>query len=169
MSLENKEAKSEQAEVLEKRVQVLEDQLAVPNKEKAELEQILSTVNVQLKEKMEEVLHSALEFGSWADGLKLSVDEQFKLFEERMVQLISDNNFLMNRLTPLINMEKAALARQSVTGVLVAEAELDVLKKEVQQYTQELWSYATGMFEVHLGEPIDRFKLWFEAAGEQKI
>ena len=42
---------------------------------------------------------------------------------------------------------------------------MDVLKHEVQQ----LWSYATDMFEMHLGEPIDKFKVWFETAGEQKI
>ena len=129
----------------------------------------MSEVSLQLNDRMEDVLQSAIEFGSWADGLKLSIDAQFKSFEEQMVQLISDNNFLMNRLTPLINMEKAALEGQSVTGVLVAESELEALKKEVQQHAQQLWSYATEMFELHLGEPIDKFKVWFETAGEQKI
>ena len=68
-----------------------------------------------------------------------------------------------------MGMEKAALEGQSVSGVLVAEGELDVLKREVHQYTQELWSGATGVFQEHLTKPIDKFQLWFEAAGEQKI
>lgn len=66
-------------------------------------------------------------------------------------------------------MEKPALEGQSATGVLIVEPELDVLKKEVQHYTQQLWSGATKMFELHLGEPIDQFRVWFEAAREQKI
>lgn len=65
----------------------------------------------------------------------MAIDEKFKSFEGKMVQLTSDNNFLMNRLTPLISMEKAALEGQAVTGVLVADADLEVLKMEVQQYT----------------------------------
>ncbi|MCO5600240.1 hypothetical protein L7F22_054350 [Adiantum nelumboides] len=164
-----KTAKVEQVERLEKQVMVLNDQLDMVKKDKVELEQRLAVADGKLQERMEDVLQSALEFGGWADGLKMSVDEQFTLFGERMAQLISDNNFLMNRLTPLMEMEKAALEGQSVSGVLVAEGELDVLKREVQQYTQELWNGATGVFQQHLTKPIDKFQLWFEAAGEQKI
>ncbi|MCO5613387.1 hypothetical protein L7F22_067663 [Adiantum nelumboides] len=164
-----KTAKVEQVERLEKQVMVLNDQLDMVKKDKVELEQRLAVADGKLQERMEDVLQSALEFGGWADGLKMSVDEQFTLFGEQMAQLISDNNFLMNRLTPLMEMEKAALEGQSVSGVLVAEGELDVLKREVQQYTQELWNGATGVFQQHLTKPIDKFQLWFEAAGEQKI
>ena len=119
-SLEGGKAKTEQVGLLAKQVQDLEDLLAVANKEKAYLQQALSEANLQLNVKMDEVLQSALEFGGWADGLKISVDVQFKSFGDRMVQLISDNNFLMNRLTLLMNMEKTTLEGQSITGVLVA-------------------------------------------------
>lgn len=51
-----------------------------------------------------------------------------------MVQLISDNNFLMNRLTHLVSTKKAMMENHSVTGVLVTYAELEILKPKVLQY-----------------------------------
>ncbi|MCO5612765.1 hypothetical protein L7F22_067035 [Adiantum nelumboides] len=108
-----KTAKVEQVERLEKQLMVLNDQLDMVKKDKVELEQRLAVADGKLQERMEDVLQSALEFGGWVDGLKI--------------------------LTPLMEMEKAALEGQSVSGVL------------------------------HLTKPIDKFQLWFEAAGEQKI
>ena len=49
------------------------------------------------------------------------------------------------------------------------EPELEVLKSEVIHYIQQLWSHATRRFEEHLGEPIDKFKMWFEAVGDEKV
>lgn len=48
-----------------------------------------------------ELLGATQDFGEWADGLKLATEKQFHEMEDRMVQLISDNSFLMNRITPV--------------------------------------------------------------------
>lgn len=53
---------------MEIKIQFLKDQLDVAGKEKAAIENSLSTVSGQLQGKMEEVLQEALEFESWADG-----------------------------------------------------------------------------------------------------
>ncbi|MCO5590814.1 hypothetical protein L7F22_044789 [Adiantum nelumboides] len=64
------------------------------------------------------------------DGLKEATKKQFHEVEDKISHLIADNNFSMNRLTPLIELEKATLDGQGVTGVLISNANVDVLKKE---------------------------------------
>ncbi|MCO5559818.1 hypothetical protein L7F22_013422 [Adiantum nelumboides] len=54
-------------------------------------------------------------------------------------------------------------------SVLIADADVDTLKKEVFDYTKELWCQAAGLFSEHMAKPIDKYKSWFEAAGEYKV
>ncbi|MCO5590392.1 hypothetical protein L7F22_044362 [Adiantum nelumboides] len=77
--------------------------------------------------------------------------------------------FDLNQLTPLIELEKATLDGQGVTGVLISDADLDVLKKEVFDYTKEMWSKVAGLFQDHMAKPIDKYRSWFEANGEHKV
>ena len=84
-SLESSKSKTEEVDMLVKRVQKLEDQLAVANREKADLQQSYSDISMQLNVKMEEILQYAFEFGAWEDGLKEAVDIQFKSFEDKFV------------------------------------------------------------------------------------
>ncbi|MCO5610796.1 hypothetical protein L7F22_065037 [Adiantum nelumboides] len=109
------------------------------------------------------------EFQIWANGLKEAIEMQFHEVEDKILHLIVDNNFLMNRLTPWIELEKATLDGQGVTRVLISDADVDVLKKEVFDYTKELWSQATALFLDHMAKLIDKYRSWFKAAGEHKV
>lgn len=129
----------------------------------------LERAEAESRDRYVDLLTAAQEFGSWADGLKMATEKQFGEVEDRIVQLIADNQFLMNRLTPLLQLEKATLDGQGVTGVLLAEAEADVLQAEGFEYIKELWGQTAAMFEEHLALPIDKFKMWFEAAGESSV
>ncbi|MCO5592318.1 hypothetical protein L7F22_046318 [Adiantum nelumboides] len=112
---------------------------------------------------------NAQEFQLWVDGLKDATEKQFQEVEDKIAHLIVDNNFLMNILTPLVDLKKATLDGQGVTGVLISKADVDTLKKEVFDYTKELWHRATGLFQDHMAKPIDKNKAWFEVAGEYKV
>ncbi|MCO5566655.1 hypothetical protein L7F22_020333 [Adiantum nelumboides] len=92
----------------------------------------------QLQSSVDEMAKIAQEFQTWAYGLKKATEKQFHEVEDKISHLIADNNFLMNRLTPLIELEKATLDGQGVTGVLISDVDVDVLKKEVFDYTKEL-------------------------------
>ncbi|MCO5607270.1 hypothetical protein L7F22_061463 [Adiantum nelumboides] len=97
------------------------------------------------------------------------MEKQFHEVEDKISHLIAKNNFLKNRLTPLIELEKVTLDGQGVTGVLISDVDVDVLKKEVFDYTKELWSKVAGLFQDHMAKPIDKYRSWFEAAGEHKV
>ncbi|MCO5602425.1 hypothetical protein L7F22_056557 [Adiantum nelumboides] len=58
---------------------------------------------------------------------------------------------------------------EGVTRVLISDADVDVLKKEVFDYTKELWSKVAGLFQDHMAKPIDKYRSWFEAVGEHKV
>ncbi|MCO5547711.1 hypothetical protein L7F22_001162 [Adiantum nelumboides] len=105
----------------------------------------------------------------WADGLKEATEKQFHEMEDKISHFIADNNFLMNRLTPLIELEKATLDGQGVIGVLILNVDVDVLKKEVFDYTKELWRKSIGLFQDHMAKLIDKYRSWFEATGEHKV
>ncbi|MCO5596868.1 hypothetical protein L7F22_050938 [Adiantum nelumboides] len=113
------------------------------------------------------------EFQLWVDGLKDATEKQFQEVEDKISHLTTDNNFLMNRLTPLVdlevNLKKDMMDGQGVTRVLLADADVDALKREVFDYTKELWHQAAGIFQEHMAKPIDKYKSWFEAAGEYKV
>ncbi|MCO5569073.1 hypothetical protein L7F22_022780 [Adiantum nelumboides] len=109
------------------------------------------------------------EFQLWADGLRVAIENQIQEVEDKIAHLIADNNFLTNQLKPLVDLEKDTLDGQGVTGVLIAEAEVETLKKEVIDYMKELWPQAAGLFQEHMAKPIDRYKSWFEAIGEYKV
>ncbi|MCO5548972.1 hypothetical protein L7F22_002436 [Adiantum nelumboides] len=83
-----------------------------------------------LQSKVEEVLNEK-------EALQ---EELTREVEDKIAHLILDNNVLMNRLTPLVDLERAALDGQGVTGVLVVvEVEVEILKEEVVfDYTKEL-------------------------------
>lgn len=169
LALEACKYDTKQVEVLEKEVQKLQEKVEEALEEKKNLQEEVEKVGAAMRAKYVDLLSAAQEFGGWADGLKAATDSQFHEMEERITQLISDNSFLFNRLTPLVEMEKAALEGQEVTGVLIAEADLEFVKKEVFDYTQELWKQATSVLQEHLAAPIDKFKLWFEAAGDHAL
>lgn len=86
-----------------------------------------------------------------------------------MVELVSQNNFMMNRLATLIPLEEAALKSQNFSGVLVSEDQLETLKMEVHEYTELLWKQASQALQEHLSRPTQKFKAWFEMAGENAI
>lgn len=64
---------------------------------------------------------------------------------------------------------KAALEGQKVTEVLVAEKDVETLKSEVYEYTQELWRQAIATMQHRLFLSVEKVKCWFEATGEEPV
>ncbi|MCO5594096.1 hypothetical protein L7F22_048117 [Adiantum nelumboides] len=82
--------------------------------------------------------------------LQAKVDEQFKELDEKVAAVTTENVLLINRLSPLAEMEKAILQGQGMIGVLVADFDADALKKEVLEYAQEMWNRATKLWREHM-------------------
>ncbi|MCO5574239.1 hypothetical protein L7F22_028021 [Adiantum nelumboides] len=114
--------------------------------------------------------------------LQSRVDEVLKektALQEELAQISADMRNRMadmvgtvqeiQLLTPLVDLEKATLDGQGVTGVSFADADVDTLKKEVFDYTKELWHQATALFQEHMAKPIDQYKSWFESTWEYKV
>ncbi|MCO5592026.1 hypothetical protein L7F22_046020 [Adiantum nelumboides] len=78
-------------------------------KEKKLLQEELAPVGADVRNQVIEMANTAQEFQMWADGLKEAMEKQFHEVEYKISHLIADNNFLMNRLTPLIKLEEATL------------------------------------------------------------
>ena len=83
-SLEMKKGSSSQLASLQMEVDELKEQLEVVVKEKSDLEEEAVKLKAELRGRSEELLWTALEFGTWADGLKSAVDGQFKYLEDSM-------------------------------------------------------------------------------------
>lgn len=75
----------------------------------------------------------------------------------------------MNLVTSLVELEKATLDGQGFIGVLVVEADANLLRQELFDYTKKLWSHVATLFQEHMAIPIDKFKAWFEAVREDTI
>ncbi|MCO5603656.1 hypothetical protein L7F22_057807 [Adiantum nelumboides] len=96
-------------------------------------------------------------------------DEQFKELDEKVAALTTENVMLINRLSPFSKMEKAVLQGQGMTGVLLANFDVNVLKKEVLEYAQDMWNRATKLWREHMALPTDQFKNWFLCAGQESV
>ncbi|MCO5578866.1 hypothetical protein L7F22_032713 [Adiantum nelumboides] len=61
------------------------------------------------------------EFQLWADGLRIAIEKWLQVVKDKIAHLSADNNFLMNQLMALVDLEKATLDGQGVTEVLIAD------------------------------------------------
>lgn len=123
----------------------------------------------EIGQRLEAMNAVADDFQVWADGLRVATKQHVEELEEKSVDAISQNNFMMNRMVALMELEEATLKNQGCNGILVAEDQLDMLKNEVHVYTAELWKQAALSFQEQLSKPIQKFKIWFEMAGEMAM
>ncbi|MCO5575421.1 hypothetical protein L7F22_053167 [Adiantum nelumboides] len=137
--------------------------------DKEKLQEEVTRLTTQGKAMTSEILSVAEDFQQWVDGLKTAVDEQFKELDEKVVDVTTENDLLMNRLSPLAEIEKAVLQGQGMTKVLVADSKADALKKEVLEYTQEMWNRATKLWREHMAVSTDQFKNWFLCADQDSV
>ncbi|MCO5603105.1 hypothetical protein L7F22_057250 [Adiantum nelumboides] len=169
LTLETQKAKGECIDSLEHKVSQLQSRMDKVFRENTSLQEELAQISVDMRNRIADMERTAQEFQLWADGLKDATKKKFHEVDDKIAHLIIDNNFLMNKLTPLVDLEKATLDGQGVTGVLISDADVDISKKEVFDYNKELWHQAVGLFQEHMAKPIDKYRLWFEAAREYKI
>ncbi|MCO5549851.1 hypothetical protein L7F22_003325 [Adiantum nelumboides] len=169
LTLETQKDEGERIDSLEQQVSHLQSRVDEVLKGKTTLQEELARINANMQNRVTDMAWTTQEFQLWADELRTAIEKKFQEVKDKIAHLIADNNFLMNRLTPLVDLEKAMLDGQGVTGVLIADAEVDTLKKEVFDYTKELWHQVVGLSQEHMEKPIDKYKSWFEAAGEYKV
>ncbi|MCO5556383.1 hypothetical protein L7F22_009931 [Adiantum nelumboides] len=159
LTLETQKAEGERIDSLERELGQLQSRVDEVLKEKSILQEELAQLSANMRNQISEMARTTQEFQIWADGL-----------------------------TPLVDLERPTLDGQGVTSVLIFDADVDVLNKEVFDYTsllhqadvdvlnkevfdytKELWHQAAGIFQEHMAEPVDKYKSWCEAAGEHKV
>ncbi|MCO5573938.1 hypothetical protein L7F22_027716 [Adiantum nelumboides] len=119
LTLETPKAEGERIDSLEREVAQLQSRVDEVLKEKKLLQKELARVCADVRNRIVEMADTTQEFQIWVDGLKEATKKQFHEVEDKISHLIADNNFLINRLIPLIELEKAKLDGQGVTGVLI--------------------------------------------------
>ena len=69
-------------------------------------------------------------------------------------ELVFENAFLVNWITPLLAIEKDFLCATSVLEVvLVTDGEIGVLKKAIDEHANELWPYFYAQMEKLVQQP----------------
>lgn len=111
----------------------------------------------------------ATKFEAWADDLKFATQSHLENLEARKAVLVSEKNFITNRVTALISLEEATPKDQAMEGLLVSGNELQVLKEEVCTYTSQVWREASQEFQKQLAKPFTHFRSWFEFAREATL
>ncbi|KAI5065391.1 hypothetical protein GOP47_0020086 [Adiantum capillus-veneris] len=109
LTLKMQKAEGQCIDSLECEVGQLQSRVDVVLKEKTLLQEELAQVSANMCNRISEMAGTAQEFQIWADGLKEVTEKQFHEVEDKIAHLIADNNFLMNRLTPLVDLERATL------------------------------------------------------------
>ncbi|MCO5608761.1 hypothetical protein L7F22_062977 [Adiantum nelumboides] len=126
----------------------------------------MQTISMQL---LQEKSNKEMLQEEWVDGLNTALDEQSKELDEKVAAVTTKNVLLINRVSPLAEMEKAILKGQGMTRVLVADSNADALKKEVLEYAQEMWYRATKTWREHMAMSTDQFKNWFLCARQDSV
>lgn len=57
---------------------------------------------------------AASEFEDWAEELSFAMENHFNETKSQITSLISDNNFILNRLAPLSELDKTHLKKQEI-------------------------------------------------------
>ncbi|MCO5577908.1 hypothetical protein L7F22_031743 [Adiantum nelumboides] len=138
--LENAKLEHKCTAIPEWKMQIVELQLLQVKSDKERLQEEVMRIIEEAMARNAEILSVAKDFTRWADGLKTTVDEQFKELGDKVADLTTENDLLVNRLAPLADMERAALQNQGITGILVVDSNVDALKKELLEYAQEMWN-----------------------------
>ena len=90
------------------------------------------------QQKFKEISTGAQEFDTWDEGLRNSTKDHLDALTEKSPQLILENDFMMNQMTGLIELEEMTRKKHGFSGLLVTENDLDTLKHEVHEYTKDL-------------------------------
>ncbi|MCO5592481.1 hypothetical protein L7F22_046484 [Adiantum nelumboides] len=114
-------------------------QLLQENSDKEKLQEEVAKLQVEGKAMTSKILSVAEDFQQWVDGLKTIVDEQFKELDKNVAVMTTENVLLINRLSPLAEMEKAVLQGQGMTRVLESvKRENEALKIENERLVAEM-------------------------------
>ncbi|MCO5547883.1 hypothetical protein L7F22_001335 [Adiantum nelumboides] len=121
-------------------MQKISTRLLQEKSDKERLQEEVTRLTAKAKAMTTEILSVVEDFQQWVDGLKTAVDEQFKELDEK-----------------------------GMTGVLVADSDVDALKKEVLEYAQEMWNRETKLWREHMAVSTEQFKNWFLCAGQESV
>ena len=122
-------------EAQKKEIARLTDLYNAEKLEKKQLEAELAKRQQFCQQKFKELFAGAKEFDKWAEGLRDSTKKHLDQLQANAADLVSENNFMMNRMSGLIELEEKIRKKQGFSGLLVIENELEVLKNEVYVYT----------------------------------
>ncbi|MCO5560516.1 hypothetical protein L7F22_014131 [Adiantum nelumboides] len=116
-----------------------QDEALREKSDKEKLQEEVTRLTAEAKSMTTEILSVAEDFQQWVNGLKTAVDEQFKKLDEKVAAVTTENVLLINRLSPLAEMEKAVLQGQGMIGVLESvKRENDALKIENESLVAEM-------------------------------
>ncbi|MCO5581896.1 hypothetical protein L7F22_035785 [Adiantum nelumboides] len=121
-------------------MQKISTRLLQEKSDKERLQEEITRLTAKAKAMTTKILRVVEDFQQWVDGLKTVVDEQFKELDEK-----------------------------GMTGVLVADLDVDALKKEVLEYAQEMWNRETKLWREHMAVSTEQFKNWFLCAGQESV